>query len=191
MKVFSGLLGILMALSVPTALQAQDGLPDAFHAGTAIPEYGPIATIDDPDMTIPEGTEFKIAFDMANGADAGELNRSLVSLARFINMHVEAGVPAEKIKLAMVVHGSAVFDVSDNLTYGSKHTPGRDDKMPNPNIALMDKLLNKGVRIIVCGQSAAAYDVSKGNLHKGVEMALSAMTAHALLQQDGYTLNPF
>jgi len=25
----------------------------------------------------------------------------------------------------------------------------------------------------------------------GVTMALSAMTAHALLQQDGYTLNPF
>jgi len=25
----------------------------------------------------------------------------------------------------------------------------------------------------------------------GVEMALSAMTAHAILQQEGYTLNPF
>jgi len=29
------------------------------------------------------------------------------------------------------------------------------------------------------------------DLLPNVEMALSAMTAHALLQQDGYTLNPF
>jgi len=28
-------------------------------------------------------------------------------------------------------------------------------------------------------------------LAPGVEMTLSAMTAHALLQQDGYTMNPF
>ena len=35
------------------------------------------------------------------------------------------------------------------------------------------------------------YDITGGDLLPGVEMSLSAMTAHALLQQDGYTLNPF
>lgn len=51
--------------------------------------------------------------------------------------------------------------------------------------------MGRGVRIIVCGQSAAHYEVATGELLPGVEMALSAMTAHALLQQEGYTLNPF
>jgi intracellular sulfur oxidation DsrE/DsrF family protein len=47
------------------------------------------------------------------------------------------------------------------------------------------------VRIFVCGQSAAYYDVTTNDLLPGVEMALSAMTVHALLQQQGYSLNPF
>jgi intracellular sulfur oxidation DsrE/DsrF family protein len=47
------------------------------------------------------------------------------------------------------------------------------------------------VRFILCGQSAAANGVKKADLIEGVELHLSAMTAHALLQQDGYTVNPF
>ena len=43
----------------------------------------------------------------------------------------------------------------------------------------------------MCGQSAAGQGVKKTDLLPGVELALSAMTAHALLQQQGYTLNPF
>ena len=33
--------------------------------------------------------------------------------------------------------------------------------------------------------------VTNDDLLPGVELALSAMTMHALLQQKGYTLNPF
>ena len=52
-------------------------------------------------------------------------------------------------------------------------------------------MIDQGVRVIVCGQSAAYYDVENDALLPGVEMALSAMTAHAVLQQQGYALNPF
>ena len=48
-----------------------------------------------------------------------------------------------------------------------------------------------GVHIILCWQSVAFYGVSHEDMLPGVEMALSAMTAHAILQQEGYTLNPF
>ncbi|VVS99449.1 hypothetical protein ERY430_40383 [Erythrobacter sp. EC-HK427] len=37
----------------------------------------------------------------------------------------------------------------------------------------------------------SAQGVEHDDLIEGVEMALSAMTAHALLQQQGYTINPF
>jgi intracellular sulfur oxidation DsrE/DsrF family protein len=52
-------------------------------------------------------------------------------------------------------------------------------------------MLDHGVRFIVCGQSASVYNVAKDDLVPGVEMNLSAMTAHAQLQQQGYTVNPF
>ena len=37
----------------------------------------------------------------------------------------------------------------------------------------------------------SAHGVAKADLIPGVELALSAMTAHAQLQQAGYTVNPF
>jgi intracellular sulfur oxidation DsrE/DsrF family protein len=56
---------------------------------------------------------------------------------------------------------------------------------------LIGALTDAGVRIILCGQTAAYRDISKDDLLPNVELALSAMTAHAQLQQSGYTLNPF
>ena len=61
----------------------------------------------------------------------------------------------------------------------------------NTNTALIKALTDKGVRVILCGQSAAFHGIKNDDLLPSVEMALSAMTAHALLQQEGYTLNPF
>ena len=40
-------------------------------------------------------------------------------------------------------------------------------------------------------QSAAWANVEKADLLPGVKMALSAMDAHAILQHQGYSLNPF
>ena len=56
---------------------------------------------------------------------------------------------------------------------------------------LITALLEAGVPVYLCGQSAAAYGIDKGDLIPGVEMALSAMTAHAVLSAEGYSLNPF
>jgi intracellular sulfur oxidation DsrE/DsrF family protein len=147
----------------------------SFSTGPVIEGYGPVADID-VTQPVPKDVVLRHSFDVAEQADDGSLNRTLVSAARFINMHARAGVDADRIKVAVVVHGTAVHDVSSE-TSGSA--------------GLVAALLDHGVRIIVCGQSAAYYDVSKDDLLTGVEMALSAMTAHALLQQQGYTLNPF
>lgn len=170
-----------LALS-PTALAG----PDDFGPGPLIEDYGPIAPVDS-EMPFPLGTEFHVSFDVARGADAGELNRTLTSAARFLNMHVAAGMPADDLHLAVVVHGGAVRDVSGDRVYQGHH--GEDAE--NANAALIAELQAHGVEIYVCGQSAAYYGVGNEDLLPGVTMALSAMTAHALLQQDGYTLNPF
>ncbi len=101
-------------------------------------------------------------------------------------MHARAGVPLENIQVAVVVHGKASEDLLSADEYAR-----RRDGAENANIELIAALVDKGMRVILCGQSAAAYGISNDMLAPGVEMALSAMTAHALLQQDGYTVNPF
>ena len=156
-----------------------------FTTGPVFEDYGPNAPVE-TDFEIPEDAEFKVAFDVAAGAETGELNRTLQSAARFINMHARAGVPLENINVAVVVHGKASEDL-----LGAGEYAKRREGAENANIALITALSDKGLRVILCGQSAAAYGISNDMLAPGVEMALSAMTAHALLQQDGYTVNPF
>lgn len=164
--------GLLASLIPSTALAG----PDSFGPGPVIPGFGPIANIEDH-LEIPEGTVFRVSFDTSTGAQDDGLNSTLTSAARFINMHAAAGVPVENIHLAIIIHGGAVHDVSLDRA--------------GPNAELVAALIENSVRIQICGQSAAWYDVTGDDLLPGVEMALSAMTAHALLQSEGYTLNPF
>lgn len=157
---------------------------EEFAPGPVFENFGPVATVS-TDFEIPKGAKLKHSFDVSKQAEAGELNRTLVSAARFINMHARAGVPVKKISVAVVVHGSAVKDVTNAAHYAE--AVGDE----NANAALIEALKSKGVRVIVCGQSAAYYEVGNEDLLPGVEMALSAMTAHAVLQGEGYTINPF
>lgn len=163
----------LGGLAISAAAQAG---PDDFGPGPLIETYGQIAAVDF-DMPIPDNAEFAVAFDTATQAGPDGLNRTLTSAARFLNMHVANGAAPESLQVAVVVHGGAVHDVASATAAD--------------NADLIATLLDHNVRVIVCGQSATYYDVSPDDLLPGVEMALSAMTAHALLQQDGYTLNPF
>ena len=164
---------LIPALALLPALANAD--MSAFTPGPTIDLYGPVANVD-ATMTIPENAAFRHSFDVGQPADEGELNRTLVSAARFINMHARAGFDANRIELALVVHGKAIRDVSGE---------GSD------NAELVAALIDHGVKIYVCGQTAAYYDVGTDDLLPGVEMALSAMTVHAMLQQQGYTINPF
>ena len=153
--------------------------PEKFLPGSYIEGFGRYAPIADPAVT--PDTEFKIVYDVASAAEAGQINRGIESAARFLNMVTAAGVSAQNVKVAIIVHGGAVTDLKAQYTDGT----------PNPNAALVEALVAKGVSVQLCGQTAAMRDVDTGSLVPGVTVSLSAMTAHALLQQDGYTLNPF
>ncbi len=181
MKIWT--LGIAAMLVAATPAAGQD--MSKFEKGPVFTEYGPHAAVES-DMPIPQGSFFKVAFDASDAADHGKINRKFESLARFINMHVANGVPEKNIHLAIVLHGGAVQDVLSEEAYGKRH-----DGAANANADLVRQLLAHNVRFIVCGQSATASGIDKAELMEGVEMALSAMTAHALLQHEGFTTNPF
>jgi len=164
-----------LAAALATPAAAQQASMDAFSTGPVFEDFGPHAPVEG--AAVSPLDRFDIAFDVATPAAEGARNRGFESAARFINMHVAAGAREDWINLAVVVHGRAVTDL-----LASKD---------GPNEAMVRAMLARGVRFIVCGQSAAAYGVTQDDLIEGVEMELSAMTAHALLQQAGYTVNPF
>ncbi|MEL7721117.1 DsrE family protein [Citromicrobium bathyomarinum] len=170
-----------MALAMAAPAAAQD-----VSYGPVFTEFGPVADVPDADFTIPEGASFHVAFDVARAAEDGKLNRGFESAARLINMHARAGVEPMDNRAAVVVHGPAVLDLLTDAAWVA-----RDRGEANPSGAAVREMIDQGARFIVCGQSAAGQGVAKSELIPGVELALSAMTAHALLQQQGYTVNPF
>jgi len=155
-----------------------------FSDGPLIKGYGKHIEVKQ-DLVLDTNATLKVAFDVSKHADKGKINRKFDSVARFLNMHVANGFAAKNIKLALIIHGTAGFDVLNNKAYQAKY--GKN----NPNVELLSLLMKNKVNIYVCGQSAAYHKISNADLHTGVQMALSAMTAHAVLQQQGYTLNPF
>lgn len=168
---------------LPVAAMAQDR--SAFHPGPVFKDFAPIASVQS-DITIPTGAHFKIDFDVSEKAKPGELSRAIETAGRFINMHVAAGVPLPSIRVAIVVHGGAVADLLQPEPYAA-----RNEGKANGSATAIAQLIGKGVEIHMCGQSAASYGITNADLLPGVKMTISAMTSHALLQQAGYTLNPF
>ena len=176
-------LAYLILLTFSIGSHAESGL-SAFNPGTVIKDFGRIAAVNNQ-LPIPEDMKFKVAFDLGLAADEGKINRQIDTLARFINMHVANGVKLEDIELAMVVHGKAAMDMTGNLYQK------RNKGTLNANQALIAELTKHQVRFYVCGQTAAYYAIDVEDLLPGVNMALSALTAHAILAQQGYSLNPF
>ena len=169
MRMMVAILGAMLA--APLAAQEPQ-----IRFGPVFEEFGPHYPVEGIDR-VPEDAEFAVAFDVARPAEDGTRNRGFESAARFINMHASLGVDPDNIRIAVVVHGGAVKDLLANEDNASRE--------------MVERMLEGGVRFIFCGQSAAGQGISQEDLIPGVEMALSAMTAHALLQQRGYTVNPF
>lgn len=167
-----------LAAALCLASAAHAGMDD-FVAGTAVPGFGKSAPVDG--VALPEDTHFKVAFDVTEAGEPEAVSRRLETPARFLNMHAAAGVPAANMSVAIVVHGPAASDLLTDAKLGH----------PNPNAGLIAELIAAGATIELCGQTAAARDFAPEDLLPGITISLSAMTAHALLQQDGYTLNPF
>ena len=172
---------VVMQLLQSSALGAQALGPS--RTGPVIAEFGPVYTVEDPDFVTDTEAVYRIVFEVQDGSeDPGALNRRIESLARFLNMHAQAGVPRENMKLALVLHGTAGKDALSHRGYHARF--GVD----NPNAPLLEALSEYGVRIILCGQTQMHRGLERAELAPHVEVALSAMTALVSLTSEGYRL---
>jgi intracellular sulfur oxidation DsrE/DsrF family protein len=94
-------------------------------------------------------------------------------------------VPKENMNIAVVLHGSATKDVLNNDAYY------RFFKNQNPNIELINKLIDADVKIYVCGQTYTGNAYNKEDKLPKVRMAISAMTALVMYQTEGYQIINF
>jgi len=154
--------------------------------GPYIHSAGPVFEIPAPEFVAPADMTYRVSFDLAVGSEGPEdLNQGLNTVARFLNMHGAVGVPRHRLQVAVVIHGTAAKDFLNAAAF--REFTGYE----NPNLELMEELAAFGVRFVMCGQSLGARGIPRGELLAPVEVALSAITAHLVLQTEGYRVNPF
>lgn len=173
---------LIMFLPTCAGLQAQQQP----STGPVVEKFGPVYEVPDLGLPAPADRIYRVVFDIdSSPSDNEEVNSALTTVARFLNMHAKAGVPVQNLRVAIVMHGSASKDALKNSAYRDRY--GVD----NPNAGLLQALDRAGVRAYLCGQTATFREIHSNELTPPVQMALSAMTALVLLQEEGYNLIPW
>jgi intracellular sulfur oxidation DsrE/DsrF family protein len=170
------------ALVAPGALAQAIGTP---RAGPVIEEFGAVFDVPGIDWEAPD-VEYRAVFDVRDPAESpGERNRSIETVARYLNMHVRAGVPRGKLHAVLVLHGGAAKGALRDDAYRERFGTA------NPDRELIEAIIEAGAEVILCGQSAMSRGFPAADLAPGVRLALSAMTALVAYQQQGYSLIAF
>lgn len=154
--------------------------------GKIIPDFGETFRVENPEIKTDINATLKVIFDVSKSPeDKTQINSYLVTAARFLNMHADAGMKPSQLKVAITVHGVAWKDMLNDAVYMEKY------KSKNPNSELLNQLNAAGVDIIMCGQTANYRNVSKSDVNTNVKFALSAMTALLQYQNNNYEFIKF
>ncbi|NNF81425.1 MAG: DsrE family protein [Flavobacteriaceae bacterium] len=154
--------------------------------GKAIKGFGETFKIDNPEIATDTGLTHKVIFDVSKSSeDKSTINKYIETAARFLNMHMDAGMKSDQLHVAMTIHGGAWQDILTNEAY--KELYG----VPNPNAPLIKALTEAGAEIILCGQTKAFRGVEAKDKLPEVKVALSAMTALLQFQNNGYKFIKF
>lgn len=188
LRVSQPLLALAVAggLTLPSALRAQ-GPNEMQASGPRIQSNGPTFEVANPSFTAPEGHVYKAVFEIASGdSDSERPVADLTTVARFLNVHARHGVPDDQVQVAAVFHGPAYAALLTDEAYAERH-----DGKENPTRDLVRELLDAGVPLVLCGQTAGGRGVTQEDLVPGAQIALSAMTALNVFLSQGYQFNPW
>jgi intracellular sulfur oxidation DsrE/DsrF family protein len=149
--------------------------------GPVIKSYGPVFAVPDGSFNLEPDRHYKIVMDIGSGPeDPSELNRNIETAARFLNMHSRNGIKLENLELSVVLHGSGARAALTQEAH-EKHF-----NVPNASRQLIEELGSAGVAIYICGQTAGYHGYHSEDLLSEISIAVSAMTVHVRLQQEGY-----
>lgn len=168
---------VLCLLAVTTGFAQQKGL--------IIEDYGTVQRVENPDLELDKDKEYKAIFDIyTDSPDKDKTNPLLKTVARYLQIHQQYGVPKENLKVAVIMHGVATKNVLNDKAYEKLYAT------ENPNSELIKILKDADVDLYVCGQSYAGKGYDDVDKLPEVKMALSALTALVWFQTGGYqTIN--
>ena len=151
---------------------------------TALPIPGIDAAKDVPNAKLSPDpkTTYRVLFDMVSApAKPSDVNAMLQTTARYLNTLAKAGVPADRRRIAVIIHQGATPAILKNDAYKARNN-GED----NPNIALMQALSKAGVELHVCGQALLSNKIDQKDIQPEIQVDLWALTTIVELQQRGY-----
>jgi intracellular sulfur oxidation DsrE/DsrF family protein len=131
---------------------------------------------------------YKLVFDFMAGSGSlytqGLVNPGLEEIGRILNLHSAAGVTDKNLDVYIITHGPGIWTLLDEPVFREKY--GKE----NANASLLRALLQKGVKILACGQTMQLRELKLSQLISGVTIAYSAKTTVSTLQMQGYVLFP-
>lgn len=182
LRAFRSLIALVVLVSISPLVSAEPA--SSRSTGPVFEDHGPVFDDVEPDY-MPPVDEYRALFDVWVGPDdPTQPNPRFETLARFMNMHARAGVEPEQMQLALVVHGSAGRAALNDAAYRERFG------VANPDRPLLDALAARGVRMMICGQSAAYRGYAKEEMIAPVDVAVSAYSAIYGLRAEGYQLMP-
>ena len=149
--------------------------------------FGAVFEVPEAEALIDVNQKYKIVVDITQGEKnpTKDLNKGYESVARLYNLYALAGLKKGNLDIAVVIHFEATPTILSDEAFQYEF------QSANPNTQIINTLGEAGVKFYVCGQTAAYYGISPSDLLPGVDMALSALTAHAILSEQGFSSNPF
>jgi len=127
--------------------------------------------------------DYKIVGDLMVGPEKpSELNPGLDRVARLFNAYAEAGIPASKIKMVVVVHFKGTPLILSDEAYQ------KEFGVPNPNTNLINELAGKGVEFYICGQSLRMRGYTDTPRNPNIKVTHAALIATTTYQLKGYAL---
>lgn len=145
-----------------------------------VPTFGGIYEI--PGSVQPEADQaYRIVIDLKTlQRDKESINPGLNNVARMMNLHGLGGVQKDSLYVAVVIHGGATDVIIDNDAYQQRY------ELDNPNLELIDTLINSGAKIYVCGQSLLARNYAMNEINPKITIGLSMLTVFTTHVQQGF-----
>lgn len=148
-----------------------------------IKDFGPVYEIPDAVEKPDPKMTYKLLVDLVMASSKPDtINLGIEAACTLLNLHGVGGVPKEKIKMVMAVHNAAGYTVLNNEAYRARY------KVDNPNLPMINALLEAGVKIVVCGQTLKKRGIDPATLAPGIGVATSALTTITTYQLKGYAV---